>query len=349
MSISRIRKTIPYRSMAEHIDKNFQILKSINDRVAHLEASHGQLWSGCMSEGAPGSLYSGAGDRFRRNIPLGNSTGSFVDWQPVSVAAGYDIWKYTPDDYGHDPTNVLFLDDQALIYRGLATAEQLTSFDKVYEDDNGVATDVTTEAASRYGTGFQCLGATDDYIYIGHASTFGALTVYMQIFAIGLSLELEYWNGSAWAVISDTVVTDDTNAFQRDGKLSWDVPSDWATTAYQTVTAYWLRISTTAAPTQSPTFYSIVPAESVLSLLYVDQLAASRGDYPWCTYDDSLYVAMRNTGNPDYEGIKFIRSGSSDNSLYSFFVDKHEFKVSYELASWTGGGIALAQRIRDLE
>jgi hypothetical protein len=51
----------------------------------------------------------------------------------------------------------------------------------------------------------------------------------------------EYYNGSTWSSLSG--IDDETSNFTKSGmrRVSWTVPTDWATTDINDVTAYWVR------------------------------------------------------------------------------------------------------------
>lgn len=61
----------------------------------------------------------------------------------------------------------------------------------------------------------------------------------------GLSVQWEYWDGSAWSSLS---VIDNTDGFQETGinSVHWVQPDDWATNTVNGVTAYWVRVRVTA-------------------------------------------------------------------------------------------------------
>lgn len=81
-----------------------------------------------------------------------------------------------------------------------------------------------------------------------------------------ITLDFEYWNGSTWTALS---LYDETAGFTLTGYglMSWHVPSDWATTAVNGVTGYWVRVycsaltGTLTSPTQEDIdIFSVVTA-----------------------------------------------------------------------------------------
>jgi hypothetical protein len=132
---------------------------------------------------------------------------------------------------------------------------------KVYTTANDSAfTDNTTEARLDGGTAFAAFlsgtPATTDRMYIGHSSKFSRAKIDIATAASGGSPTYvwEYWNGSAWTTLS---VTDGTTGFTVDGSVTWTNPSDWATTAVNSVTCYWVRVRFTGTLTTSPTINSL--------------------------------------------------------------------------------------------
>lgn len=60
---------------------------------------------------------------------------------------------------------------------------------------------------------------------------------------------LEYWDGDSWESLANS--TDGTASggatFAVDGQMTWDLPTDWAASAINSITAYWVRIGVSAA------------------------------------------------------------------------------------------------------
>lgn len=123
------------------------------------------------------------------------------------------------------------------------------------------------EAASTRGTAFNLLAATNNYLYIGFSSlpaanTFSAYFHMSQVGA-GLGLVIEYSQGSGvWGTIGDTdgYYSDNTNNFAtNDQTIDVLVDSPWAKDTVNSVNVYWVRISTTSAPTTTPMAYLVKP------------------------------------------------------------------------------------------
>jgi len=140
-------------------------------------------------------------------------------------------------------------------------------FEKIFTYDGSSFTDVTLEAQSPAGTAFSILGGTTHYLYLGHDSKFD-----MAVFDIDTAGSIgavtwQYYNGSAWTTFvpaSARYATDpDDNegaqyAFDKNGAeiFPLNLLSNWATTAINSATKYWVRASV-ASVTTAPTIKRI--------------------------------------------------------------------------------------------
>lgn len=138
-------------------------------------------------------------------------------------------------------------------------------------DDGGSQTGETTaanNATTNDMTLLPTVPAVNDAYYFGAAEPFYKARVNIGQNGAGTwTITWEYYNGATWASITD--ISDGTNGF-RAGTGNKDVafspPSDWATTAVQSTTAYWIRarvsaytsITTQPLGTQSWVFLQIM-------------------------------------------------------------------------------------------
>jgi hypothetical protein len=116
------------------------------------------------------------------------------------------------------------------------------------------AVDNTTEAQSNDAgqTAFQLFqGPTlaNDEAYIGMPAKFDRVTFGFGTAGVanaGITLAWEYWNGTAWTALSGLV--DGTTKLTVNGKVTFTIPTDWATKAVNTVgsgtakTCFWIRV-----------------------------------------------------------------------------------------------------------
>lgn len=130
-----------------------------------------------------------------------------------------------------------------------------------YDDSGASYTDVTTAFGSA-GTDVTIFDEDDDYIYLGHASTFTTVEVILATVASspGVKPTFEYSQGSSnWNAVS---VSDDTNGFRENGTIFFEEPGDWATDTVNAVASkYWFRIKRTANS------LSTVPTEDTIKVV----------------------------------------------------------------------------------
>lgn len=98
-----------------------------------------------------------------------------------------------------------------------------------------------------------------DYAAIGSAVPFGRVTMFNTggTQGVGGVVVWEYWNGAAWTAL--TGVVDGTTGFTAAVSanpqiLTFTIPSDWATTTLNVVTAYYIRARITTIYTTNPIY-----------------------------------------------------------------------------------------------
>jgi hypothetical protein len=106
--------------------------------------------------------------------------------------------------------------------------------DETTDINNATANDVALPPIQTTTTG--------DAIYFGDSDTFDHLRLNVGTAGVysDITISWEYWNGSAWTSLT---VTDGTNGFQNSymHDITFSPPSDWATTAVDGLTKYWIR------------------------------------------------------------------------------------------------------------
>ena len=104
--------------------------------------------------------------------------------------------------------------------------------------------------------------AVDDAFYVGISTSaendgaFNNLFVRLTERNFTLVLVIEYWDGAAWTAFSTTELRDNTSSLHRSGVMAWHNVV-LATTAVNSITAYWVRFRVTDAGTMAtaiPTF-----------------------------------------------------------------------------------------------
>lgn len=334
MSIYKTNRNLPD---ADRIDQ-------INDMVIEL---YGSVSQGKFDINEITQIYTDLTlDReFKRNISLGNSLTTYGNWTHLKAEDGYSIWKLTPNDYAYDALNNVYLDDKVLENRGEADSEIATAFDFVYSYDAEAGSGVdpyidnTAEASTEEGTEFDVMDTTDDYLYLGESNTFSAAKFEWHTRGSYYNLVVEYWNG-AWTTLTGDLndLVDDTSNFESDGRISWTIPGDWATTSVNSQTKYWIRISTVQTPVNTAKCYYLIPGDSVVAKLSLSSTQIQEEDWAWCTYGSTVYVTIRNQGNAAYEGDYYITSSSTVSNKQNYFIYNHIYKSDYRDSTYVPGG-----------
>lgn len=319
-------------------------ISQLSDMILELE---GLSDSGKFDENEITSLYSdlGLNRKFIRNRSLGNSLVLYTDWTHLYSESGYSIWKITPGTYTYNANNTLYLDNKVLVNRGLANSETATTFDKVflYNGDSGSGyVDNTTEAGTEVGTQFDLMNSINDYIYFGSASTFSGIKLEFHTRGSNYTLKVEYYNGGWVTLTANTnYLTDNTSNFESDGLVEWTVPADWTTTTVNSQSKYWIRISTTTTPVTVAKTYYAIPGTSVVGLLALSSSEILNEDWAWCSYQSSIYVTIRNTGQTAYEGNYYITSSSSSTNKQNYFIHNHVYSMDYQDSTYVAGTLKI--------
>jgi len=280
----------------------------------------------------------GLGRKFLRNQPIGNTSTTYTGWSHLYAEGSYSIWKYTPDNYVYNAVNELYMNESVLENRGQAASESATAFDTVFTYDGDVASgilayfDATVESATEEGTEFDVMNTTNDYLYLGHSATFTGAKFEWETRGSNYTLVVEYYNGSSWTTMTaaDNDLEDGTNNFLGDGHITWSAPSDWALATVNSENKYWVRISTSSTPVITSKLYYCIPKNNVIGLLALSSDEMFKEDWAWCTYASSIYVTIRNSGLPAYEGDYHITSASSETNKENFFVTNKPFTADYQ-------------------
>jgi hypothetical protein len=312
-------------------------IELLNDMILALE---GKIEKAEFNKNEVDALYSDLGSsyqhKFLRNQSLGHTLATYTGWTHVKAESGYSIWKFTPTTYTYNALNRVYFDDKIVENKGQATSETAESFFNVQMYDGasggGNYTDNTTEAGTEEGTGFDLMEDTDDYLYIGDTNTFTGMKLEFETRGSNYTLVAEYYNGTSWVELdlSGRTYEDNTSNFESDGRIEWSLPDDWATVAINSVTKYFIRLSTTTVPVTVAKAYYLIPGASVPSLLALSSTEFFNEEWKWCEYDGDIYMTIRNTGNSAYEGDYFLTSASSAANKQAFWIDNHEVVSDYQ-------------------
>ena len=329
MSIKRLSSANPYNQSVTDIDSNtFELNGLINEskfEKNEIDAIYSDL---------------GLSHKFKILSGAGHSIATYTNWSHVTAESGYSIWKIPFTNYQHNSVNEMYLDDVSLTYKGQADVESYTSFDTVFLYDGSTYINNTTEASTEEGTAFSLMSATSNYLYLGSSGTFSAADFDFNVKGSNYTLKIEYYN-NAWTTLATTTnaLDDNTNNFKSNGRIEYTIPTDWAITTINSVSKYWLRLSTTTAPVTTATAYSIFPGNSVYSLLQLSSSNALNEEWSWCYFNNYVYVTIRNSGTSSYEGNTYITSSSTSTNKQNYFIYNHDYKISYEQTSYSTGAM----------
>lgn len=289
---------------------------------------------------------SGHNDRkYLRDRSLGHTLATYGGWTHLKAETGYSIWKFTPTNYDYDSTNQLYLDNILLTNQGEALSETATAFNCVdlFDSDlsgDGGYLDRTAEASTEVGTEFELIEETTDYLYIGLSSKFSGIKFEFQTRGSGLDLVFEYYNGTSgdgWNPLTSDLhgLVDGTSDFLSDGLVQFNAPGDWLQKQIDNKTYYWIRISTTTNAVTIPKAYYVIPGNSVVGFLALSSDETIKGDWKWCSYNDSVYVTFRNAGASAHEGDYFITSSSSEVNKQNFFCFNHDITADHKDSTYS--------------
>jgi len=324
-------------------------IEQLNDMIMQL---NGLVSKGRFDKNEIDSLYTtllASNRKFNRDVSLGNTLTNYNNWSHVIAESGYSIWKIAISDYTYNALNALYLDDKLLENKGEASSESASSFNKVFSYDGETYTNNTTEAASVGGTEFEMPTETEnDYIYLGGNSTFGGAKFEFATRGSNYTLKVEYYNGSSgdgWEelTVNDDNLVDNTNDFESDGNITFDIPDDWELATINSEMKYWIRITSSTTPVTTAEAYYIVPANSVVGLLALSNSNVLNENWAWCSYGTSVYVTIPNDGAAAYEGDAYITSSSSATNKQNYFIYNHEYSIDYEDSDYTSSSYDLTE------
>lgn len=206
---------------------------------------------------------------------IGDSAG--VIYRSTDEGSGWEIDNNTIGSnigaiYGEDDGDIWAGDTSQVLTLGVTTPLTLgideTTEDRVFVANHHKVSNLThayTHVATVWSRVFPQTSfpfdllpgafGVGDSLYMGNDTTLPNTGPFNNVlFNIGqilvmtggsITLNWEYWNGSTWAALS---VHDETSGFTLTGYglVSWHVPSDWATTAVNGVTGYWVRVNCSA-------------------------------------------------------------------------------------------------------
>jgi len=123
-----------------------------------------------------------------------------------------------------------------------------------YRDETVDAADAGAADVTIFRTDAQTQG---DEFLVGSLIRYRRISFVLSTVLAGatVTLEVAYWSGAAWTVMTAVAnnLVDGTNVLKANGDVTFDYPADWATTAVNGSTQYWIRFKLlTANPTTAP-------------------------------------------------------------------------------------------------
>ena len=308
-------------------------LRYLNEMILKLA---GQVDQAKFDENEITDIYDQLGSSYPRaylrNQGIGNAIGTYSNWAHHKAEAAYSIWKINPTSYAANAANRLYMNNKTVENMGTANAAS-TQFDSVftYDDTSGAGyTDVTTDISTEGSAEVTILQGTADYLYVGDASTFNGIALEFLTVGSGYALVAEYWNGAAWeALDAGNDYEDNTNDLVSNGAITFTAPGDWATTAVDGTTKYWIRLSTTTTPITVAEVYYCTSGDSIEGLLALSSSELLNQEWKFCSYSGYIYVTIPNAGAAAYEGIDFITSSSSATNKQNYFIYNNPFTMDY--------------------
>jgi hypothetical protein len=129
---------------------------------------------------------------------------------------------------------------------GLSGVTVRQFLDKCFRFDGAAFLDHSTEADTEGGTPFDALQDPDDVLYLGKSTLFREVYADLAVNGAYTGITWEYWNGSAWQALA---VAGAGVELAADGPISFAPPADWARTAVNGFTGYFIRVKAAAVTT----------------------------------------------------------------------------------------------------
>ncbi|MDD5265447.1 MAG: hypothetical protein PHU43_11525 [Candidatus Bipolaricaulis sp.] len=322
--INKVRTDIPFAEAIRKLQDNDNKLLGLSE-VDTVDAIDLQ------------DLFSGTGhsSRFTRDFPLGHSLATYNLFSGVSNEAGYTIWKYPVTNFKDSIYNALYLDDVKLDYRGSAISEAATSFNSVFLLSGTTWVNDTTEAGTDNGTAFGLMSHSSNSLYIGDTNTFNGIDFNLSTLGYNYDLKAYYFSGT-WVELSPIThsLNDDTSDLTSNGRISFDIPTDWISGTFNGVSNKWIKLTTDSNPITTAQAYYIRPDDSVKNLLSLSSDDILDKNWSWCYFNNYVYLTLKNRGGIGYEGNEWVRIESNDTNRKNYFVYNHELKTTYQNNTW---------------
>jgi len=183
------------------------------------------------------------------------------------------------------------------------------SINKFYNYDLGSTTftDKTTAINSSTVAPFTLFDdapATGDIVYIGTNLPFMGLDINLSTVGVGAStIDWEYYNGSAWADITETETDTGSSIFTASGRFTWSFPYGWTKNSVNSTSLYWLKGTLTDNYTTDPICATISLKDSLSKILEPRQ------------------IILRSNGTVDLSGARLQNGQQNVRIDYTYGLD----------------------------
>ena len=281
-------------------------------------------------------------------VKVGTITGTFVAGERVTYPTGQSAILLSAVTGTLTLGNVTSTDLKGKTITGDksgATCSALVDFEsaKSYNANTAAFTDETTDMASATANDVALppIQATTvgDCIYVGMATKFGLWRLNVGTAGVwtGGTAVWEYWNG-VWVTLT---VNDGTSGFTIAGtnNITWTPPADWATTAVDGVTKYWIRRRFSIVPTSittAPLGTQGWSGADLVSAYTMTKNFEQQTAYPYAVIVNAggIYQAGRTLAQV-YEYFKFLCQAGSGFDMYTVvsavitILDGEEYIIAY--------------------
>ena len=200
-------------------------------------------------------------------------------------------------------------------------------------------------------------GTTSNAIYFGSLSKLNSTYINLLVFGVGISLIVEYWNGTIWTDITqaNNSYNDGTNNLTQSGNVTWETSTmaDWIL-SYMTdlvqphYELYWIRMRTTTSPTVAPVVNNFARNGN-----YRIAVFRAPNDYKPSFYVDSIGRTNIGGGNITGKNVFQINNeknlpASSSNTLSLVELDSQDscvvdLKIKLSSNDALSGGITIVK------
>lgn len=164
-------------------------------------------------------------------------------------------------------------------------------------------------------TASEMFSADNDFVYLGHSTTFNEVEWLFNTVASGAGIKPEFYfstGAGTWALFGPN---DSTNGCRTNGVLEWelaDISGTWALATYDAVSKYWIKIKRTAANLTTKPVLNTMKLVSATMYSWDDSGDLTINDL---TYGGTLYVFDAGGETITGDGTDLTISSGNDINL----------------------------------